>query len=298
MKNIEIKKILVPVDFSETSEIAMNEAIKISGLLKAELFLIHVVEFTGYYFSIVPETQTILPSLLELERVVEKKMDQMREKIKKQFGIIPEIYVTTGQVDSEIISFSEKEKIDLIVMGTHGISGYKELFLGSNSQRVVTLSEVPVLTMQKENKTLEFKNILIPIDNSLHSREKVNTTMIIADLFGATIHLIGLPSFTDLKELDEIKIKLKSVEKIVSTDKLPYKTTIVHGKNLAENAIKYASENKCDLIVINTGHESKLTGIFLGAFAQQIVNHSKIPVLSIKHIEGYFSIVTEGYGIG
>ncbi len=296
MNNLEIKKILVPVDFSETSDIAMNEAIKLSGLLKAELFLIHVVEFTGYYFSVVPETQTILPSLLELERAVEKKMGEMSEAITKRFGIIPEVYVATGQIHSEIISFSEKKKIDLIVMGTHGISGYKELFLGSNSQRVVTLSEVPVLTMQKESKTLEFKNILIPIDNALHSREKVNMAMIIADLFGAAIHLIGLPCSKDIKELDEIKIKLESVEKIISADKLSYKTTIVNGENLAQISLKYANENNCDLIIINTGHESKITGIFLGAFAQQIVNHSKVPVLSIKHKEGYFSIVTPAFG--
>jgi len=79
---------------------------------------------------------------------------------------------------------------------------------------------------------------------------------------------------------------------------LPYNTSVVYGENLAKKAIKYAAENKCDLIVINTGHESKMTGIFLGAFAQQIVNHSKIPVLSFKHTEGHFYIETPGFGIG
>jgi nucleotide-binding universal stress UspA family protein len=182
-------------------------------------------------------------------------------------------------------------------MGTHGTSGFNELFLGSNAQRVVTLSDIPVLTMQSKLKHSGFKNILIPIDNSLHSREKVNMAILIADVYGAILHIIGLLDSDDIEVLNKINIKIESIKKIMSNDKLPYKTTIVHGKSLAKDAMKYAEENNCDLIVINTGHESKLTGIFLGAFAQQIVNHSKIPVLSIKHAEGYFSIETSGFGI-
>jgi len=301
MEKSTIKNILVPLDFSDTSEIALTEAIKLAGLFKANVFLIHVVEylneFNGYFYSVVPEIQTSIPLLLEFEQTVEKKMEETKERIQKKYGIKVEVTVTSGQVHSEIIRFSEKEKVDLIIMGTHGVSGYKELFMGSNAQRVVTLSDVPVLTIQNEINKTGFKNILIPIDNSLHSREKVNMALLIADIFGSTIHIIGLPDSEEELDLNKITIKLESVEKIISSDKLPYKTTIVHGKNLAMDAIKYADENNCDLIVINTGHESKLTGIFLGAFAQQIVNHSKIPVLSIKHKEGYLTIETPGFGI-
>ena len=298
MSKTKINKILIPVDFSETSEIVMAEAIMLAKLLKAEVHLIHVIEFKGYYFAVIPETQTILPSYPELEKAVEKKMEELLEKIKNKFAISPEIFITSGNVDSEIINFSKEKKFDLIVMGTHGTSGFNELFLGSNAQRVVTLSDVPVLTMQSKLKHSGFKNILIPIDNSLHSREKVNMAMLIANVYGATLHIIGLPDSGDMEVLNKINIKIESVEKIIINDNLPHKTTIVHDKNLAEDALKYAEENNCDLIVINTGHESKLTGIFLGAFAQQIVNHSKIPVLSIKHAEGYLSIDTPGFGIG
>jgi len=301
MKKSEIKNILVPVDFSDTSEIALNEAIKLTGLFKAELFLIHVVEylneFNGYFYSVVPEIQTDLPQLLAFEKTVELKIEEKKKEIYKKYGIQAEVYVANGQVHSEIIQFSEKKKIDLIVMGTHGVSGYKELFLGSNAQRIVTLSDIPVLTIQKKISEAGFKNILIPIDNTLHSREKVNIALLIGNLSGAMMHIIGLPDSEEGVDINKIDIKLESVEKIMSSDKLPYKTTIVHGKNLAKDALEYADENNCDLIVINTGHESKLTGIFLGAFAQQIVNHSKIPVLSIKHKVGYLSIETPGFGI-
>ena len=297
MKKTDIKKILVPVDFSETSDIALNEAITMARLLKADLFLIHVIEYSGYYFTVVPESQIFLPSFPELEKVVQKKLDKIQANIRKEFGIKAETYITNGEVHSEIITYSEKKKIDLIVMGTHGASGIAEVFIGSNAQRVVTLSEIPVLTIQKKKSKSGYKNILLPIDNSMHSREKLNIAMIIADTFGAKIHLVGLPDSKDKQELDKFKIKLESVEKIIEADKLSYVTSIVQGNSLAKSAMKYAAANKCDLIVVNTGHESKITGIFLGAFAQQIVNHSKIPVLSCKHTYNEYSIDTPGFGI-
>jgi len=298
MKNNEIKRILVPVDFTKTSDIAVTQAITLARLIKADLYLLHVVEYNGYYFSVVPETQTLLPSLLDLEKAVEKKMEEIRKSIKSKFGIKPLIHVTAGNIYSEIIDFSKKKKIDLIIMGTHGASGYKELFVGSNAQRIVTLSTVPVLTMQNKKSKSEFKNILIPIDNSLHSREKVNLAIQIAKLFGAKIHILGLEVSNDGSGVREIEVRTASVEKIITAEKLSYKTTIVSKGNLSKAAMKYATENKCDLIVINTGHESKSSGIFLGTFAQQIVNHSTIPVLSFRHSEGHYDINTEGFGIG
>jgi len=293
--NTVIKKILVPVDFTETSETVISKATTLAKLLKADLLLLHVVAYNGYGFSILPEASA-LPTIAEIEKAVSAKMDEMQASIRKKYGITPEVYVSTGNIDSEVIDFSKNKKIDLIIMGTHGASGYKEMFIGSNSQRVVTLSDVPVLTMQKDTGKLGFENILLPIDNSVHSREKVVLATAIAKQFGAKIHILGLAGSTDKTDLNKFKIKVESVEKYITSAKLPYKTTITEKSNLAGLAMEYAEENKCDLIIINTGHESKITGIFLGAFAQQIVNHSKIPVLSMKHLSDHYSIETDGFG--
>src|SRR5690606_8106070 len=115
--------------------------------------------------------------------------------------------------------------------------------------------------------------------------------------FGSKIHIIGLPDSIQKEDMNRFNVKIKSVERIIEEDGLSYTTTIVDEENLAQAALKYASKNACDLIVINTGHESKLTGIFLGAFAQQIVNHSTIPILSIKHLEDHFNIETPGFAV-
>ena len=297
MKTHEIKRILVPVDFGDKSKIALSEAVNLAGILSAELHLIHVIEYKEHLFLVEQESQVLLPTFEEREAQVEKRMNKIREDIEKTNRINAKVFITDGHIYSEIIDYAEKKKINLIVMGTHGASGYKEYFIGSNAQRVVTLSEIPVLTIQKLNHHLGFKNILIPIDNSLHSRQKINLAIVFAEIFQAHIHLIGLPESETTLELNKFKIKLKSVEDIIESDGLSYTTTIVHGNSLAKAAIDYSKQHSCDLIVINTGHESKITGIFLGAFAQQIVNHSDIPVLSIKHTPDHYVIETPGFGV-
>jgi nucleotide-binding universal stress UspA family protein len=294
MKDYGVKRILVPVDFSETSGTALVNAIALAKLLKAELSLICVIEHKWHHFINILEGHIVSPTLLDIEMAVAKKMNQMKERISKKFDLKAKIFVASGHVHAEVIKISEKEKIDLIVMGTHGVSEYNELFIGSTAQRVVTLSGIPVLTMQKECNKPRFKNILIPIDNSTHSREKVNIAILFGHLFGARIHILGLPDSKDKAELNKFNTKIESVEEIVSSTKLPRTTTIVHGANLAKSAISYAYKNKCDLIIINTGHESRITGIFMGAFAQQIVNHSKIPVLSIKHTSTKYRMDSPG----
>lgn len=297
MKKINIRKILVPIDFTETADVALAEATSLALLLKADLLLLNVVESTGYNYSVFAATETIPPSLNDLESRIIEKMDGIKGQIVKKFGLKCSTFVMSGHIHTEINSFANKKKVDLIVMGTHGASGFKEYFIGSNSQRVITLSDIPVLTTQRKSNKTGFKNILIPLDNSIHSREKVNIAIVIAKLYNSKIHLLGLPDSRDKVVVAKFKIKLSSVERLMESDGLEYETKIAYGENLADTAIKYATKSKCDLIVINTGHESKITGVFMGAFSQQIVNHSLIPVLSYKHTYGQYSIDTPGFGI-
>lgn len=287
----------MPIDFSETSINALKEALTLAGLLNAEVFLLHVMEYVKTEISFSSEAQQIPTSNSDFSISILKKMEELKGRIGKEFNIVPEVFITDGDIEKQINIFSEKENIDLIVMGTHGVSGYKEFFLGSNAQRVVIFSKVPVLTLQSRVTNYEFKNILIPIDNSTFSREKVDITLIIAKLFGAKIHLIGLTNSEEIEEINKFKIKLEAIENSITSCKLPYQSLIVRGDNLAEAAIHYANENNCDLITINSGHESNIGGIILGAFVQHIVNHATIPVLSFKYRHGHFTFLAPGFGV-
>lgn len=297
MKTTSIHKILVPVDFSETAEVAAHRAASLAKDLNAKLYLIHAAEDIDDYAELFPVSRSKTISTSEVVAVLTEQLDLTKDNIHRRYGLDVDTVVVEGDIGEEIARFAELNGIDLIVMGTHGASGFQEFLIGSNSQHVVASSKTPVLTMQKNAPDTGFRNILIPLDNAMHSREKVGIAMAIASIHGARIHIIGLPDSEDTLEVNRMKIKCRSVEDIVKAKGLEHVTHIIHRDNLAEAAMNYAETHDCDLIVINTGHESESEGALLGAFAENIVNHSKVPVLSFRHSEGHFSIDTPGYGI-
>jgi nucleotide-binding universal stress UspA family protein len=297
MKKSDIKKILVPIDFSDAADAALSEAAGLAVLFKAELVLLHVVEDRLYATSALDTVGVIFPNFGTAKREMGKKMAELQKRINKKYEIKCTIHILNGHIHTAVKTLTKKKKINLIVMGTHGASGFKEYFIGSNAQRVVTISDVPVLTIPVKSKKFSFRNILLPIDNSIHSRAKVNIALIFADLFNSNIHIIGLPGTKEKSEVAKFNLKLKSVEKHIEDQGFSYSSKIDSGTNTAEAALSYATKNKCDLIVINTGHESKTTGMFMGMFSQQIVNHSTMPVLSFKHLEGAVTIDTPGFAL-
>jgi nucleotide-binding universal stress UspA family protein len=125
----------------------------------------------------------------------------------------------------------------------------------------------------------------MPIDHALHSRQKVNNVVEIATKYNSKVHILGLVEGDEASDERKLEIKLESAEHVMKNANIQYIKSMVKGHNLAVEAMKYSEQVGADLIVIMTDHESHLTGMFLGTVAKQIVNHSKIPVLSIRPIE-------------
>jgi len=277
---MSIKRILIPTDFSETAQLAVAHGAKMSHLFNAKIFLLHVEESRAY--AGVPAE----PGMVFLEPMhenSEQKLYKIAGDIIMNYDIELASLTSMGKPANGIITAVKENNIDMVIMGTHGASGFEEYFVGSNTHRVVNLAPCPVLSVQKFAKKVGFSTIIMPIDNDLHSRQKVNNVIELATSYKSTVHILGLLE-TDADGIDEKKfeIKMDSVEDAIKHAGIPFVRKLVKGDNLAVEAMKYSEEAGGDLIVIMTGHESNLTGMFLGSFAKQIVNHSKIPVLSIK----------------
>jgi nucleotide-binding universal stress UspA family protein len=162
MKSYKIEKILLPVDFSETSSLAIEHASIIAKAFKAEIILLHVLEKHWEKFSIiVPEMRVSLPD--DVITIIEKRLEETAQSIFLNHGVKTSCITSHGTIFSEIIAVSHEHQVDLIVMGTHGVSGFIDFFIGSNTFRVVTSSECPVLSIQTNYHQTGFKNILLPI---------------------------------------------------------------------------------------------------------------------------------------
>jgi nucleotide-binding universal stress UspA family protein len=290
MKNFQVRKILIPTDFSETAMLAVQHGAFMARLFKAELYLLHVLELNEYAYDI-PEPVLRLANLKTAQDIVAKKMDEISDNIRKEYGLTPVTMSSTGRIATEVVQYADENKVDLIIMGTHGASGFEEYFVGSNAHKVVNRAHCPVISVQTHANKLGFADIILPIDNKLHSRQKVDYALEIAKHYSSRIHIVGLLESDDSEDANKFNIKLDSVEAVVKKAGLPYTRKVVTGNNLAEAAMNYSKEMNADLIVIMTDQESNLTGIFIGPFAKQIVNHSRIPVMSIKPQEGNFESV-------
>jgi nucleotide-binding universal stress UspA family protein len=286
---LEVKRIMVPTDFSETSKMALEHAAFLSRLLHAELLLVHVQAYNPFYFEI-PEPLLVIKDTSKLDKFIEDKLIELRDEIEKEYGVKSRYMSPRGQVSNEIMQLAQKEKTDLIIMGTHGAKGFEELFIGSNAHKVVELAPCPVLTIQEHVAKPGFTNIVLPIDRSVHSREKVGVAIDLAKAYGSKIHILGLLEEDDAEENEygKLQIVLDQVQHAVEAAEIAYTRHTVKGTHLAAEALKYGTSVNADLIIIMTDHESALTGLFMGPLAKQIVNHSRIPVLSIKPHYGSF----------
>lgn len=279
-KAFEINNILVPIDFSEVSLEVLNHAASIAKKAKASLHIVHVMNVSAQVFPFF--TENIDMSKLKTE--VRGELSTIAEKVSQSHGVQVNLEIREGTIAKEIVQMAKSVNADMIVMGTHGASGFEEFFIGSNANRVVTSSTCPVLTMRGGIKELDFSLIALPIDSSRHTRDKVSEVSSIAKLFGSTVRIVGLITEDHESEKSVFNLKIKQVEDYLKHRDIPFESKILHGEDISEMTSSYAQTIDAGLIAIMTEQEAS-TGLLVGPHAQRIVNHSKIPILSVTPIE-------------
>jgi nucleotide-binding universal stress UspA family protein len=288
MSKFEIKNILTPTDFSETALLAIEHSAFMARISKATLHLLHVIKISEFAYTI---NNPAAPgySIQEVENFSLQKLDEIAAVLKVKYGININTSISKGNPAEEIEIAVTNFNVDVVIMGTHGASGFNEYFIGSNAHKTIKKCHCPVLTVQVDSKKIGFHDIVLPVENTYHSLEKVNKTVDLAKLYAAKIHLLGVQHKQDETATKAFNMMLENVEKVITHAGLAFDRTVVNGDNLAEQTLKYAEKSGADLIVVLTDHESELNDSLLGALAKQMVNHSKIPVLSIKPKEGIYT---------
>jgi nucleotide-binding universal stress UspA family protein len=286
---MNIQRILVPVDFLPASERAIEYGAYLAKTFSAEIFLLHILENPkayppGWFSNKSQDMDTQF-----IRKKVLKKLNEYSQNIRKNYDVVLKTVLTIRKPASKITKAALDHNINLIVMGTHGASGFEEFFIGHTTHKVVNISPCPVITIREGFKATGIKSIVLPIDESLHSRQKVHNLITIAEKCKSTVHILGVIRSKEKSDVAKFNIKLNSVEKQIKKAKVNYTLKITNGANVAIETMKYAQKVNAQLLAIMTDHESNITGGFMGAFAQQIINHSPVPVLSIKPALSFIS---------
>ena len=283
LKATKIKRILVPFDFSEHSSNALRQAIFMAKCFMAEIDLLHVIApvyATPHYAALLPTNDVFYDKLLKSAL---SNLKKIAIEAGSKEGVKINCKTSLNVIHKEILGYAKKRKSDLIIMGTHGVSGVAEFFAGSNAYRVVSESKCPVITVQKKSSTKGFKKIILPIRTELNSRQKVNLVATLAKVFMAKINIIGY--FDNLSRSEKIKVLsyVKQVENFLDKESISYTTNTINGLNFTKDILAHAKKTKADLIAVMTTHDFNLSQLVTGTYSQQFVNHSKIPILSVPN---------------
>ncbi len=272
-----MKKILVPTDFSTSSLHALDYAIMIANKANASITLMWINNFN------------------EHDSILNMPHNQIEEEVTNRFATILKDYsgkllngkmeyvVKEGRVYKEVSKYAEKENIDLVICGSHGSSGYEGNLAGSNAFRIITYCKCPVITIRHNFDWNKASNIIVmPIDSTDITRQKVETTCEMAEILGNSIHILGLYSSSLSSIRRKVDNHLKHVEKYIQKKGINYVKIVDDADNITRTTINYAEKVNADLIAIMTEQEKTAYNLLLGPYAQQMINTSLIPVISIS----------------
>lgn len=262
-----MNRVVVGFDFSSGSAYAVDLAIDIANRWQSNIRLVYVKE----------KKEDEAPIRAEIER----RIDGVAHLLK---GIKLEYVLREGKPADELCAQAKEDNAELLIVGTHGMSGMRKSLLGPNSYRTIEQSPVPVLIVREDfnfNKDLE--SIVVPIDSSDDTRQKVGKAAMFAKTFGSTIHLLGLYTSTTAEIKRIVNNYVKFVERYLDKNEVKYITKyFVVEKNVTETTLEYARQVNADLIAIMTEQETRFASLIMGTHAQQMINESTIPVLTVR----------------
>ena len=235
MNKVKTNKLLVPVDFSDTSLKAIMHAGYIAKLSKGELLLLHVHKKKELIDIIFPAINH--GSIDMVTDFLAKKLEEIAKEARETFEIKVTSLVTVGNITSEIVTIANESNVDLIIMGTRGKDSTNDLFMGSNSYRVLTKSEIPVMTIHSKLSNNWYNTILMPIDTSEHTRQKVDSAIHLAEKFGSQLHVIGLLGPRESDYEYKMVVILRQITKLAEEKGVLCSTTIETTGNRAESTI-------------------------------------------------------------
>ncbi len=272
-----MSNIVVGIDFSKSSIKAFEYALGIASVTGLDIKLVYVRKKRDVD-TILPEGSKSKPTSVEkgFEKLIIKHENSIPGNITYR--------ILTGRIYEEITNLAKYTESWLIIAGAHGMSGFEEFWVGNNATKIITHSNKPVITVKKNYniKAKPVEKIIIPIDSTFETIQKIPFTIEFAKHFKAQINVLSLYS-SKIKNIEErVDNSTKEALSLVIKSGLRYINEKVVSDNITKATIDYAEKRNADMISIMTEQEFSSQTVLMGTYAQQMVNLSPIPVLSNK----------------
>lgn len=254
---------IVPIDFSENSLKGLQIALTYSKYGSSNIQMVYVQKKSGDYKA----------SLTEEHKYATEKFEEIIEKYQPSLNYDSKLryIIKQGKIYEEVVSQAHSYKESMIATCTHGASGFEEIFIGSNTFKIIEATQRPVVTIRKGEVPGEIKNIVLPITKNIESRQKVPYTAMLAKYFGAKLHVITECSGKNEKTKAKLKIYLKQITEYLEEKNVPYVTDELCGDSMSDLTVSYASNVNAELISITAEKDSGLS-LFAGSHAHEVIN--------------------------
>lgn len=274
-----MKKILVPIDFSPTSEHASKLAARIAKLADSEVHILNMIEVPTGVIDMTSGSSFSIPESMLYIRKVRDNMLTFKERIFSEVENVLHAIRFQSPIDG-ILSYSEKIEADMIIMGSRGHSRIQELLIGSNTEKVVRNSKIPVLVVKEDNENFIPRNIVFASSFKEGKDEALKKLLKLSKQFNNTIHLLKVNTPQNFENTNDCRNRIENFVKHLDIPN--YTVNIYNDENIENGILNFSNEINSDMIALATHERSGLFHIFNRGITRSLAKNANRPVLTLR----------------
>lgn len=272
-------KILVPVDFSKKSEFAVKMSAQIGKKIKSEIHLLHLVELPSGIIDMGAGSNFSIPASMMYLRKVKEKIIHLKNTFFDSDHIIKYSIKFENPFEG-ITNYAKKNNANLIIMGSKGVSDFEEMIIGSNTEKVVRTSNIPVIVVKTDTDKFKFKKLVFASNYDEENKIAFSDFLTFAKKFNSQIHLLKINTVSNFESSYETHKKIK---KFIQDFDLKRKTiNIYNDVSVVKGIINFTKDIDADIIALTTHGRSGLSSLFNGSIAKSVSKNVLRPVITFK----------------
>lgn len=274
-----MKRILVPTDFSNQADNAVKVAADLAKKYDAEVHLLHMVELPMHQI-IATSNYSELPEAVFFMKLAHKNFEESLEGKDYLDDLDVFEHIKFNDISVGVSEMCQENEFDLVVMGSHGTDGLKEMFIGSNTEKVVRTSKVPVLVIKNKHDSFEVNNFVFASDFKSDNKDTYIQAIKLAEFFDAKIHLLTVNTAGNFKTTIEAEEAMNNFVK--GSGYTNHSLNIFNDVSIEEGILNFSKLINADLIGISNHGRQGIAHLFNGSISEDLVNHANRPVITFR----------------